>query len=108
MPQPCEKVKKKPYGIIIPQGQSPVWGIFFTKSNEHPSAHSAAEIKSAKSNYKALVIPAQAGIHCVLLNFETGWNTIAPDLVSPKKIVIPAQAGIGTLNRAQRAPIKYF
>ena len=24
------------------------------------------------------------------------------------KIVIPAQAGIGTLNRAQRAPIKYF
>ena len=23
------------------------------------------------------------------------------------KIVIPAQAGIGTLNRAQRAPIKY-
>ena len=40
------------------------------------------------------VIPAQAGIHCVLLNFETGWNTIAPDLVSPTKIVIPAQAGI--------------
>ena len=54
------------------------------------------------------VIPAQAGIHCVLLNFETGWNTIAPDLVSPTKIVIPAQAGIGTLNRAQRASIKYF
>ena len=24
------------------------------------------------------------------------------------KIVIPAQAGIGTLNRAQRAPIRYF
>ena len=24
------------------------------------------------------------------------------------KIVIPAQAGIGRLNRAQRAPIKYF
>ena len=26
----------------------------------------------------------------------------------PAKIVIPAQAGIGTLNRAQRAPIKYL
>ena len=28
MPQPCGKVKKKPYGIIIPQEQPPVWGIF--------------------------------------------------------------------------------
>ena len=31
MPQPCGKVKKKPYGIIIPQEQSPERGIFFYK-----------------------------------------------------------------------------
>ena len=37
-------------------------GDFFTKSNEHPSVHSTAEIKKL---ILRLVIPAKAGIHCV-------------------------------------------
>lgn len=31
-------------------------------------------------NLNTIVIPAKAGIHCVLLNFEIGWNTMDPGL----------------------------
>ena len=35
---------------------------------------------------RTVVTPAKAGVYCVLLDFETGWNAMDTGHVSPTKI----------------------
>ena len=47
------------------------------------SLNQSSKCRVQSSNMEQLntvVIPATAGIHCVLLNFETGWNAMDPGL----------------------------